>query len=49
MLSQKLLLDVGVDTFAGENRYIGGVNLLLIPLALLLSAPWTSSQVLDVV
>jgi hypothetical protein len=21
MLSQKLLIDVGVDTFAGENRY----------------------------
>jgi hypothetical protein len=49
MLSQKLLLDVGIDTFVGKNHYIGGVNLPLIPLALLLSAPWPSRQLLAVI
>jgi hypothetical protein len=26
MLSQKLLKDVGVDTFAGENRYVADLD-----------------------
>jgi hypothetical protein len=48
MLSQKLLVDVSVYTFAGKTA-IGGVNLPLSLLALLLSAPWPSDQVQEVI
>jgi hypothetical protein len=48
MLSQKLLVDVGVDTFAGKNA-IGGVNSPLIPLESLLSASWPSHLVQAVI
>jgi hypothetical protein len=44
MLSQKLLVDVGVDMFASKNA-IGSVNSPLIPLESLLSASWPSHQV----
>jgi hypothetical protein len=47
MLSQKLLLDVGVDTFTGENHYWWRKSAAhsLIPLASLFSAPRLSRQV----
>jgi hypothetical protein len=48
MLSQKLLVDFGIDMFAGENQTIGSLNrqdLPLIPLAALLLAPSMKHQV----
>jgi hypothetical protein len=48
MLSEKLLIGIGVDTLPAKTA-IGGVNPLLCPLASLLSAPWPSRQVQAVI
>jgi hypothetical protein len=48
MLPQKLLIDFGIDTFAGENQTSGSLNqqdLPLILLAALLFAPSPKHQV----
>jgi hypothetical protein len=47
MLSQKLSVDVGIDTSAGKTSY-HGLNPKILPLILLaslLSAPWPWHQV----
>jgi hypothetical protein len=43
MLSKKLLIGVGVNTFAAKTA-ICGVNTPLSPLASLFSTPWPSHQ-----
>jgi hypothetical protein len=43
IFSQKLLVGISIDTFAGENSYWRR-NPLFIPLELLLSTPWPSRQ-----
>jgi hypothetical protein len=48
MLSKKLLEGVGIDILPAKTS-VSGVNPLLSPLALLLSAPWPLSQVQAVI
>jgi hypothetical protein len=48
MLSEKLLIGIGVDTFAAKMAY-GGVNSPLSLLVMLLSAPLPSHQVQAVI